>query len=401
MGMDSGQVVSVLGAASPGVGAAARASVLLVDDDDGVLVAFERALSSAGYAVDVARTGTEALRCIEGASYDVVVSDIVMPGMAGDELLLAIRERGLEMPVLLMTGSATLETAIRAVKGSAFTYLTKPLDSDELVAETDRAVAQGVAASQRRLAAEKLAQARAVEREVQEDFAAALAALKIVFQPVVEGSGAVYGYEALLRTGYQKLANPMLFLGAAEKAGGLTMLGRAVRDAAAEAMLPDPSRGVLFVNLHATDLLDENLYDVHAPLSTLAARVVLEITERASIEGIKDLESRIARLRDLGFRIAVDDLGAGYAGLSTLAQLRPEVIKLDMSLTRDIDQEPTKQRLVSSLVPIAEHLGAQVVAEGVETSAERDVLIRAGCQLLQGYYFARPGPAFPEVRAGA
>jgi EAL domain-containing protein (putative c-di-GMP-specific phosphodiesterase class I) len=155
--------------------------------------------------------------------------------------------------------------------------------------------------------------------------------------------------------------------------------------------LPRTPTGVLaFVNMHPRDLDDPDLYDAGAPLSRLAARVVLEVTERASLDGCHDVPERMARLRALGFRIAVDDLGAGYAGLSSLAKLEPEFIKLDMSLVRDVHQHPVKQQLVRSMTNLAHSLGLGAVAEGVETIEELGALVDAGLDLFQGYYFARP-----------
>src|SRR5205814_7218961 len=116
---------------------------------------------------------------------------------------------------------------------------------------------------------------------------------------------------------------------------------------------------------------------------------------RASVSEIKDLGRRIQRLRDLGFRIAVDDLGAGYAGLTSFAQLRPDIVKIDMSLIRDVDKEPTKERLVRSLNDLCREMKIAAVCEGVETRAELETLLRVGCDFFQGYYFARPGKPFP------
>jgi EAL domain-containing protein (putative c-di-GMP-specific phosphodiesterase class I) len=107
------------------------------------------------------------------------------------------------------------------------------------------------------------------------------------------------------------------------------------------------------------------------------------------------LKTRIARLRGLGFRIAVDDLGAGYAGLSTFALLEPEFVKLDMSLVRDIQGAPTKRSLVKAMIEVCRDLEVSLIAEGVETALERDALAELGCTLMQGYFFARPGPPFP------
>jgi EAL domain-containing protein (putative c-di-GMP-specific phosphodiesterase class I) len=142
--------------------------------------------------------------------------------------------------------------------------------------------------------------------------------------------------------------------------------------------------------LHPADLNDDSLFAPDAPLSRHAHRVVLEITERQSLDNISEVRSRFAALRKLGYRLAIDDLGAGYAGLSSVATLNPEVIKIDMSLVRGIDASFTRQVLVRSLVGLGQSIGAEVVAEGIETEAERDVLVDLECRLLQGYLFGRP-----------
>ena len=112
------------------------------------------------------------------------------------------------------------------------------------------------------------------------------------------------------------------------------------------------------------------------------------------------MRTRVDSLRKLGFRIAVDDLGAGYAGLTTFTLLQPDFVKLDMTLVRDIDADTTRQRVVGTMARLCRELGMSVVAEGIETVAERDTLLTLGCDLLQGYLFARPGPPFPRVTWG-
>src|SRR5690606_21718759 len=101
----------------------------------------------------------------------------------------------------------------------------------------------------------------------------------------------------------------------------------------------------------------------------------------------------VPALRDRGYRLAVDDLGAGYAGLTSFAQLEPAVAKLDMSLVRGVDQHPVKQRIVAGMVQLCRDMGTEVVVEGVETEAERDTLLACGCDWMQGYLFGRPDRA--------
>ena len=124
---------------------------------------------------------------------------------------------------------------------------------------------------------------------------------------------------------------------------------------------------------------------------------MLEITERATIDNIKDIKARVSVLRYNGFKLAIDDLGAGYAGLSSFVALEPDIVKLDMSLVRNAHSSPVRQRLIESMASLCKELSIQVVAEGVEVAEEGFTVRQAGCDLLQGYYFAKPGPPFPEV----
>jgi EAL domain-containing protein (putative c-di-GMP-specific phosphodiesterase class I) len=166
-----------------------------------------------------------------------------------------------------------------------------------------------------------------------------------------------------------------------------------VRDRVAADVPRCPARFV-FVNLHSQDLLDEHLYQNDSPLSRVAERVVLEVTERASLAAIDDTEARMTRLRDLGFRIALDDLGAGYSGLSSFTTLQPEVVKYDMSLVRGVEASLTRRKVISSMTTLFAEMGTEVVAEGVETESERDALVALGVDLLQGYLFAKPSRGF-------
>jgi EAL domain-containing protein (putative c-di-GMP-specific phosphodiesterase class I) len=187
-------------------------------------------------------------------------------------------------------------------------------------------------------------------------------------------------------------------LEAAELLGSLDELGRVIRERAVEAFEQLPSEGLMFVNLHPKDLADPALFLASEPLSRIAQRVVLEITERSSLDKLDNVGERVAKLRRMGFRIAVDDLGAGYAGLTTFAQLEPEIVKLDMSLVRDVNTNPTKRKVVRSMTQLAREIGALVVAEGVESEEELDTVVNLGCDFVQGFYFARPERVSPSSR---
>ena len=153
----------------------------------------------------------------------------------------------------------------------------------------------------------------------------------------------------------------------------------------------------LFVNLHPEDLLDVHLIDESAPLTQMASRVILEVTERESLVTTPALTARLEKLRELGFRIAVDDIGAGYSGLTSFTDLTPEIVKIDMSLVRSIHTSTVKQRTVGALCALCHEIGTRVVGEGVETTEERDCLVALGCDLLQGYLIARPQRELPPA----
>jgi EAL domain-containing protein (putative c-di-GMP-specific phosphodiesterase class I) len=115
---------------------------------------------------------------------------------------------------------------------------------------------------------------------------------------------------------------------------------------------------------------------------------------------VDHLTSRINKLRELGYRIAVDDLGSSHAGLSSFRQLGPDLVKLDISLVRDVDSSAAKASLVRSMIALCtKDLGMRVVCEGVETAGERDALREAGADLMQGYLFGRPSSEFQSYGA--
>jgi len=379
--------------------------VLIVDDDDAVRKALTRILQRDGHEILEASGGHAAMHWLRQAStLDAVISDINMPKMTGLELLRTVREYDLDLPVMLITGNPGVASAIEAIDYGAYKYLTKPVDLPELSDHVWRAITLRRMARLKREALSVLGEdtRQAADRAALElSFNRALASVWIAYQPIVRAKdGQVYGYEALLRTSEPSLPHPGAVIDAAERLGRLNELGQVVR-----ATAPEPMHTVnaakLFVNLHPSDLADDTLFVVDSPLGHMASRVTLEITERATLDEVRDVRDRLVRLRAMGFRLAVDDLGAGYAGLSSFATLEPEIIKLDMTLVRGIDANPVKRAVVEKMTLLAHELNVAVVAEGVETVAERDVLVTVGCDLLQGYLFAKPGRAFPDVKWGS
>jgi EAL domain-containing protein (putative c-di-GMP-specific phosphodiesterase class I) len=374
------------------------ASVLVVDDDPVVLTATTECLEALGYRVTACGSGHDALELLNQQTFEVMLTDVQMPDVGGLRLLRAVRDRDLDLPVVLIAGTPELSTALAAVEYGAFHYLMKPATAEQLAPTLERAVNAGRMARLKRNYFEQLDSISPVVGD-RAGFDAtldrALASLWIAFQPIVRASDArVFAQEALMRSTELALPHPTAILEAAERVGRVHEVGREVRNEIASSVAAASKDWTIFVNLHPQDLLDPALYYAESPLSRISTRVVLEITERTPLDGFRDLSVRVKQLRDMGFRIALDDLGAGYAGLTSFTSLEPEFVKLDMSLVREVQSNGTKQKIVRAMVGLCHDMGKQIIAEGVETADERDALVALGCDFLQGYFFGRPGRGF-------
>lgn len=378
-----------------------RPRVLVAEDDPGLREVLKDLLEESGYEVLAAANGAEAIAHLREAPADIVLTDIMMPDANGVDVLRAVRERHLDTPVILMTGNPTLPSAVEALSLGALGYLVKPVAEATLLGALSEALGLARLAALRREAVAELGGERFIADRagLEAVLARAQAGLWMAYQPVVWAqTGELFGCEALLRTTDPDLVTAGAFLDVAERLGRIPELGCLVRERIDADLAGVP--GAVLVNVHPLELADPGLGGESDPLSLFADRVVLEITERASLDGVSDLRERCRVLRKRGFRLAVDDLGAGYSSLSTFASLEPDMVKIDMSLVRDVDRNPTRRKLVASISDLCRDLGILVVAEGVETTAERDVLIELRCDLLQGYLIARPAPPPVQIPSG-
>ncbi len=287
--------------------------ILVADDDEQVRAVIARVLRSAGFEVDAVTDGAEATKRLAQKSYDLVITDLMMPGVSGIGLLRLVRARDLDLPVVIVAGAPSVQTAVDAVEHGAMRYLTKPFNPEEVVAVAEKGVAlYRLAQVKRQLLqltdADRLAGDRA---GLAISFENALDQLWMAYQPIVSWTNrTLFAYEALMRSNEPTLPHPGAILQAAERLERLHELGRTVRGSVAQTMAKIPNIQV-FVNLHTYDLMDPEIFQESSPLSQFSSRVVLEITERAALDRVEDVRSRVARLRELGYRIAVDDLGAG------------------------------------------------------------------------------------------
>jgi EAL domain-containing protein (putative c-di-GMP-specific phosphodiesterase class I) len=215
--------------------------------------------------------------------------------------------------------------------------------------------------------------------------------LSIVYQPLYRLSNdSLAGFEALSRFSTPPMRSPDHWFAEAAEAGlGVELEFVAVRDACT-ALLTLPPTLLLAINLSPQSILSPCFNALFAEFPP--HRLVLEITEHAAIENYAEIERSLAPLRQRGLRLAVDDAGAGHASFKHVLDLRPDLIKLDMSLTRDIHCDPARRALAEALTRFGRAMGSEIVAEGVETELELEALREIGVTKAQGYLLGRPVP---------
>ncbi len=232
--------------------------------------------------------------------------------------------------------------------------------------------------------------------------------LRVFLQPIVRlDTGAVAGFESLVRWEHPErgLLAPAAFLPLAEELGLVSQIDEWMLDATLDAFRHDPVAGraehadaVLWLSVNCADTtflsgtLRERVRRALASAGLDPSRLVLELTERAIVDPDSATDA-LAALHSEGIQVCIDDFGTGFSSLGLLHGLPVDGLKIDRSFVTDLATSATARAVVEGVVGIARRLGLRVVAEGVETEAQRDVLRDVGCELAQGYLFARPLPA--------
>lgn len=217
-----------------------------------------------------------------------------------------------------------------------------------------------------------------------------------VYQPVVDlAQRQVLGFEALSRVPLRRFATPDAMFKAAHGSDSLWKLERLCRGRALDGLPAMSDDQVLFLNLEPASIQDPELREGSfverlADVGLSPDRVVLEITEHTAVEDFGATRLLLQELRRTGYRLAMDDVGSGYAGLQAIAEITPDYIKVDMSLVRNIHAHPIKRELISTIRRFSDATGITLVAEGVESTEELASLREVGVRCAQGFLFARP-----------
>jgi EAL domain-containing protein (putative c-di-GMP-specific phosphodiesterase class I) len=363
-----------------------RPGVLFVDDDANVLASVALTLRHRPVRVLTADSAAHGFECLENEAVSVVVSDEHMPGMGGTAFLAEVRRRYPATVRMVLSGSSDPQAIAQAVnQASLFRYLLKPCTPADLVLAVD----QGIEAHATRRFQRAEAHGRLDLQEI-------LGVLGFHMQPIFSTVGELFAHEALLRLPSAYAFGAPELLAAAEREDRLWDVERAIRAAVAERIQGRPRGTSVFVNIHPRTLLDPQIYTRRDPLAPFAPAVVLEITERGSLAEIDDLPGRVAALRGVGYRVAIDDMGSGYSGLTTFTTILPDFVKFDRELTGGMQAFPAKLKLIHSIAAVCRSLGIATVAEGIETREALDAAADAGCGYLQGYFLARPARDYFE-----
>lgn len=218
--------------------------------------------------------------------------------------------------------------------------------------------------------------------------------MRVVFQPIVDlERGDVFAYEALVRSTSDHFKDPPSMFDAAVESHCCGELGRMIRHMAIQTCASQR----LFLNIHPNELNEGWLVRPDDAIFQHNGNVYLEITESVPLSHFRLCRSILGEVRGKGINLVVDDLGAGYSNLKYIADLAPEVVKLDRELIAGLTKNSRLQRLVRSIVRMCSDMGAQVVAEGIETLDELESVQGADVHFGQGYYLARPADPPPLV----
>lgn len=377
------------------------ASVLVAEDDSALRAALCDLIDSdprfflASQARDAAEAVEEAVR----VQPDLALLDIKMPNGGGIRAAKQIRVGSPRTQIIALSAYSDGDTVFQMMAAGAIGYLVKGSSADEIIAALSRAI-EGAATSSAEVAAEVvcgIAQRDAEERRLAEARNQLRRRIQrvltgdnyhLVFQPIVELSSLrMVGVEALSRFTMEPQRGPLEWFADAQTCGLRTALELLAVTEALGAMNRHGGDFVLAVNVSPSTLRTDSFKQL---LPQRADRLVVEITENAAVECYDVMREGIQELETRGGRIAIDDVVAGYATLRHILRLEPRYIKLDIDLTRHIASDRRVRALAMGLSAFALELDAQIIAEGIESEAERQALYACNIPLGQGYHLGRP-----------
>jgi EAL domain-containing protein (putative c-di-GMP-specific phosphodiesterase class I)/FixJ family two-component response regulator len=376
--------------------------VLIADDEPQLrenlveLLAHEDTVLIVGTAADA----DEAIELATQARPDIALVDVKMPAGGGARAAREIIRVSPRTRVIALSAFEDRPTVLDMLRAGAVGYLVKGTASDEIVGSITKVMRGGTSLSTEvvgGIVQELTSHLRRDEIEEEQLERSRMEVTRFIrgegftmaFQPIVDlRSRKTVGMEALSRFHSLPMRSPKEWFAEAARLD----LGEELELAAIrKAMLGVPRMPVdtyLSVNASHRTAMSTELLDV---LGNHAPRIVVEITEHEEVADYVELLRALTELRTHGIKIAIDDAGAGFSLRHTL-EIAPNIVKVDISITRDIDKERARRALASALISFAEEMGITIVAEGIETKAELETLEGLGVHYGQGYHLAEPAP---------
>ena len=397
--------------------ASSPATLLIVDDEPQVRKLLETLLQHEGYQTLTASSGEEALLLVAQQPPDLILLDIMMPGMDGYDVASQLKGNAAtaNIPIIMLTALSESEARISGLETGAEEFLSKPVEHIELwlrVRNLLRLKAHGDQLKTHGLMLELQLQNQTREtvhdltREALENdlrLAVERSDFTLHYQPKVElASGAVCALEALLRwdrPGHGAVS-PAVFVPLLETLGLIVPVGRWVIDNVCRQIAAwqrsDIGAVEVSVNVSGHQLIEGDLIaDIAASLAktgVAAHWLEVELTESSLMENTQHTIASLQRLRAMGVKISIDDFGTGYSSLAYLRRFPIDTLKIDIAFIREVTSNPQDAAITRTIIELAHSLELRVVAEGVESQAQLAFLKAAGCDQIQGYLFSRPLP---------
>jgi EAL domain-containing protein (putative c-di-GMP-specific phosphodiesterase class I)/FixJ family two-component response regulator len=396
-------VVSV-GTSPGGAGTPAPPIRILIADDEPALrgaiadlLAHEDSLVLVGEAGDA----DQAIELAVARRPDVALVDVSMPAGGGPRAAREIIRVSPSTRVIALSAFEDRPTVLEMLRAGAVGYLVKGTAGEDLLGSIAKVFGGGASLSAElidgivlelssQLRREEIEHQQLAARRGEIDRFLTGSGVSMVYQPIVDlRTRAVVGMEALARFHSLPLRPPNEWFAAAVEVELGVQLEMMAIQSAMKGIPHVPAGAYLSVNCSPRAAMSPELA---ALVNGHAARMVLEITEHEAIEDYAVLAAALEGSRARGVRVAIDDAGAGFASLRHTLLLRPDIVKVDTSLTRNIDGDRAKRALTSALVSFGNEMDIAIVAEGIETRQELNVLVALGVRFGQGYYLGEPAP---------
>lgn len=372
--------------------------ILIIDDEVSFVELMRFFLENAGFRVISASTPDEGIEKVR-LKPDLILLDLTMPEMNGHEVCKRLKENELSLPIpiIMLTSQDRTLDKVEAFNLGVADYIGKDFPFEEILSRIKnvlREVSPEITTLARQERNKKILELRKIIDEKN---------IRTLFQPIVHLSNrSPFGYEALTRgPAMSFLENALDLFTLASEENMFSELNKLCLSLAAKRAVFIRENQFLFLNTDPLFLGED--YVKHLDFlngSTLRPQqVCIEITERTCIKNYVKLSTDLNYFKSRGVKVAIDDVGEGYSSLKAIAELKPEFIKIDMGLVRNVNADEVKKTLIQVITDFAKKMHSHLIAEGIETEEEYKALLALGVEYGQGYLFAKPAEHIQTIPA--